>query len=78
MQLAANALDRQVITGPVEATASGNILAQAIASGEISGIDEAREVVRSSFELETFEPDAAEAERYQQHYDRFCQITERK
>ena len=78
MQLTANALNRQVITGPVEATASGNILAQAIASGEISGIDEAREVVRNSFELETFEPDAADAERYQQHYAKFCQITEKK
>ena len=78
MQLAASALNRKVITGPVEATASGNILAQAIASGELSGIDQAREVVRNSFELEIFEPDPADAERYQQEYARFCKITEMK
>ena len=78
MQLTASALNRKVITGPVEATASGNILAQAIAAGELSGIDQAREVVRNSFELETFEPDHADAERYQQEYARFCKITEAK
>ena len=78
MQLTASALNRQVITGPVEATASGNILAQAIASGEISGIAEAREIIRNSFELEIFEPDAADAARYQQEYSRFCEITGQK
>ena len=78
MQLTASALNRQVITGPVEATASGNILAQAIASGEISGISEAREVVRNSFKVETFEPDAADAEIYQQNYGKFGKITEQK
>ena len=78
MQLAASALNRQVITGPVEATASGNILAQAIASGEVSGITEAREIIRNSFDLETFEPDAADAAHYQQQYDKFCKITEQR
>lgn len=78
MQLAASALNRQVITGPVEATASGNILAQAIASGEVSGIAEAREIIRNSFDLETFEPDAADAAHYQQQYDKFCKITEQR
>ena len=78
MQLTASALNRQVITGPVEATASGNILAQAIASGEISGISEAREIVCNSFKVETFEPDAADAEIYQQNYGKFGKITEQK
>lgn len=75
MQLASNALNRKVITGPVEATAAGNILGQAIAAGELSGVDAAREVVRNSFELESFEPDAAEAEKYQAALERFCRVT---
>ena len=75
MQLTASAIDRPVIAGPVEATATGNILAQAIASGEISGIAAAREVVRNSFPVETFEPDAGDAACYRQAFDRFCKIT---
>ena len=75
MQLASNALNRKVITGPVEATAAGNILGQAIAAGELSGVDAAREVVRNSFELESFEPDAAEAEKYLAALERFCRVT---
>lgn len=76
MQLASSALNRKVITGPIEATAAGNILGQAIASGEISGVDAAREVVRNSFELETFEPDPQDAARYQAAMARFRKITE--
>ena len=75
MQLAANALDRRVITGPVEATAAGNILAQAIAAGEISGINTARQVIRNSFALETFEPDADSAAAYDREFARFKKVT---
>lgn len=76
MQLAASALNRKVITGPVEATAAGNILAQGIAAGEITDIRAAREIVRNSFALETFEPDADDAAVYAQAFERFRQITE--
>ena len=55
-QLTANATGRPVITGPVEATAIGNLLMQAIALGEIASADEAREIVCRSFDVETFEP----------------------
>ena len=75
MQLAANALNRRVITGPVEATAAGNILAQAIAAGEISGINAARQVIRNSFALETFEPDADSAAAYDRKFTRFKKVT---
>jgi rhamnulokinase len=69
-QLTADATGRTVITGPVEATAIGNILVQAMALGDISSLEEGRALVRRSFELETFDPqnpaawDAA-AEKYQ-------------
>ena len=54
-QLTANATGRPVITGPVEATAIGNLLMQGIALGEIASADEAREIVVRSFDVETFE-----------------------
>jgi len=60
-QMAADATGRPVVTGPVEATAIGNVLVQALAAGEIGSIGEAREVVRNSFEVKEFTPrDAAQ------------------
>jgi rhamnulokinase len=55
-QFAADAMNRPVITGPIEATAIGNILMQAIALGHLGSLDDAREVVRNSFEVTTYEP----------------------
>lgn len=57
-QYAADAMNRPVITGPVEATAIGNLLVQMISSGVIKDLAEARQVVRNSFELKTFLPSA--------------------
>jgi len=55
-QLAADATGRKVVAGPIEATAAGNLLVQAIGSGEVSGIEEAREIVRQSFQITEFQP----------------------
>ncbi|HHE71916.1 MAG TPA: rhamnulokinase [Chloroflexi bacterium] len=55
-QLAADATGRVVITGPVEATALGNVLVQAIALGFLGSVAEGREVIRRSFDLRVFEP----------------------
>lgn len=55
-QLAANATGRPVIAGPVEATAIGNIIVQAIGLGHIGSLDEGREIVRNSFDVITYEP----------------------
>jgi rhamnulokinase len=55
-QLTANATGRKVVAGPVEATAIGNILVQAIAAGQINSLAEARVIVRNSFESSIFEP----------------------
>lgn len=56
-QLAANALHREVVTGPVEATATGNIIAQAMAMGHLASLEDGRQMVRDSFPLCSFEPD---------------------
>ena len=55
-QLTADAIGRQVITGPIEATATGNIIMQAMALGHLASLDEGRQVVRNSFDVTTFEP----------------------
>ena len=49
-------LRKKVITGPIEATASGNILMQAKATGQIKTLEQAREIVRNSFELKEYQP----------------------
>lgn len=48
-QLTADALGIPVVAGPVEATAIGNILAQAIAKGDIIDLHEAKSIVANSF-----------------------------
>ena len=60
-QFTADACGIPVIAGPTEATALGNVLIQARASGEIGSLKEIRDVVRNSSELTTFEPRNTEA-----------------
>jgi rhamnulokinase len=55
-QFAADATKRPVITGPVEATAIGNALMQAIGLGHLNSLGEARRIVRASFELDEYQP----------------------
>jgi rhamnulokinase len=55
-QLAADATGRVVEAGPVEATAAGSVVMQAMASGRVASLGEARDLVRRSFEVEAFEP----------------------
>jgi rhamnulokinase len=68
-QFAANATGRTVVAGPVEATAIGNILVQAIALGHLGNLGEARALVRRSFQVESYEPRdlAAWDEAYEQY-----------
>jgi rhamnulokinase len=55
-QMTADACKRPVVAGPVEATAVGNILVQAMATGDVKSLADARAVVRNSFEVKRFEP----------------------
>ena len=52
-QLAANATGRKVITGPIEATAIGNLMVQMLAMGDIQSLQEGRSIVRNSFSDES-------------------------
>ncbi len=62
-QMAANATGRKVITGPIEATATGNLIMQMKAMGDIQSLEEGREIVRNSFAEETltFDPEDGNA-----------------
>jgi rhamnulokinase len=57
-QLTADACGREVVAGPVEATALGNLLMQAIAAGELPDIVTGRQVLAESLELQRYEPRA--------------------
>ncbi len=56
-QMTANACGMPVTAGPTEATAVGNIAIQAIASGEIRDMAEARSVIADSFAPEYYLPE---------------------
>ena len=55
-QLTADATGRQVVAGPVEATAAGNIVVQMVALGRVGNLSEGREIVRRSSDLTTYDP----------------------
>ena len=58
-QMTADACQRQVVAGPMEATATGNLLVQLIANGAVASVAEARQVVTNSFTVDTYTPDAS-------------------
>jgi sugar (pentulose or hexulose) kinase len=72
-QFTANATGLPVSSGPVEATAIGNILVQAMALGHVSSPAEMREIIRNSFELERFEP--GQEQDWREAYERFKTIS---
>ncbi|MEI6350410.1 MAG: rhamnulokinase family protein [Verrucomicrobiota bacterium] len=74
-QLAADATGCTVITGPVEATAIGNVLIQAIALGHLKSLDDLRKTVRASFPVITYEPNAATAKTWEDAYERYKGFT---
>lgn len=74
-QLAADATRREVVAGPVEATAIGNILMQAIGTGVLGSLAEARLLVRDSFPLLTYHP-CSEASRWEEAYSSFLKLIE--
>jgi rhamnulokinase len=55
-QFTADATSRRVVAGPVEATAAGNLLIQALALGHLGSLEECRAIVKRSFDVETYEP----------------------
>ncbi|MDZ4820470.1 MAG: rhamnulokinase family protein [Planctomycetota bacterium] len=75
-QMAADATQRPVVAGPVEATAIGNLLVQAIADGAIGSLQEARAVVRQSFSVEEYTP--KNQPQWDEAYERFLGVIARR
>jgi rhamnulokinase len=68
-QFTADACNRRVLAGPVEATAIGNVLVQAVGLGLLGSLADAREVVCRSFEVRAYDPQRPED--WHEPYDRF-------
>jgi rhamnulokinase len=71
-QLTSDLCQREVRAGPIEATALGNVLVQALAAGELSGLDELREMAARSAALREYEP--GEARAAEEVYQRFLSL----
>lgn len=71
-QLAADCCNRTVVAGPVEATALGNVLVQMIGLGLIKSLAEGREIIRRSFDVQTYEP--RQPEQWEERYRRFVEL----
>jgi rhamnulokinase len=71
-QFAADATQRPVIAGPVEATAIGNVMMQAIARGRFGDLAQGREIVARSFEMIHYEP--REVGGWEDAYGRFLAL----
>ena len=73
-QFTADATGRTVVSGPVEASALGNIAMQMVATKAVASLSEARRIIEHSFPVERFEPVAPEA--WNAHYRRFHEYLE--
>jgi rhamnulokinase len=75
-QFTADACNRTVLAGPVEATAIGNELVQALGLGILGSLADAREVVRRSFDVRTYSPRTPQA--WDEPYQRFSQFVKQE
>ncbi len=75
-QMTANAINRDVVAGPVEATAVGNLMVQVQASGGVKDLAGIRAIIRNSFEIEVFHPN--EAENWTRSFNRYQTMTNMK
>ena len=71
-QFTANATGIEIVAGPTEATAIGNIMMQAKALGAVGSLDKVREVVRNSFDVKTYFPDSKTE--WEKAYENFVKI----
>ena len=71
-QFTADILNIPVVAGPIEATAIGNILIQALALNRIQNVSELRQIVQKSFLIKKFTP--IENEKWENAYKRYLEI----
>jgi rhamnulokinase len=71
-QMTADALNRQVIAGPYEATAFGNALTQAMGVGRVDDLAHLRRIVRASYDPISYSPRTPDA--FNAQMDRFAAL----
>lgn len=71
-QLTANALGLPVIAGPVEATAIGNAVLQAVSMGDLGSLEEARSLVAAACDVAVYEP--GDSSGWDEAYERFAAL----
>lgn len=71
-QFVADATGKKVVAGPVEATAAGNILMQAKATGQIETLRQLRGIVANSFQLKQYQPEDKSS--WDKHYKRIRKL----
>lgn len=71
-QFTANALGVEVLAGPQEGTAIGNIMLQAKAAGDVSDIWEMRKIIADSISMKAFHP--TDKELWDEAYERYLEI----
>ena len=59
---------------PHEATAAGNVLIQAMASGQVRDLAQIRAIVRASFATKRFEPRAGEKAKWDEKFEVFAEL----
>jgi sugar (pentulose or hexulose) kinase len=74
-QFSAAAIDREVIAGPYEATAIGNLMMQVKSTGGVKDFTEMREVITRSFTVSHFEP--RDAAQWTDAYERYRAVVRR-
>ena len=73
-QFTADALGIEVLAGPQECTAIGNIMLQAKASGDVCDIWEMRRIIANSVEMVAYHPTADKAP-WDKAYEKFLKIS---
>jgi rhamnulokinase len=77
-QLTADVSGREVIAGPVEATTMGNAIVQWISLGTISGVAEARELVKHSSDFKRYQPSSdANVRKIRERYNQIIELSKK-
>jgi len=76
-QFTADALGIEVLAGPQECTAIGNIMLQAKASGDVSDIWQMRQIIADSVEMVAYHPSGDQAA-WDNAYDKYLSIINKK
>jgi rhamnulokinase len=73
-QMTADATQRKLLAGPVEATALGNVAIQILATGGVGSLKEVRKIIDRSYPIEVFEPlDTAKWDRHADRFEQYCE-----